>query len=262
MYRNFGEIDLSYEEWKSVLRLSTRWGFTSIRRLALAAIKPPTPYDRLLLARTYSVDDWVVPALSALCERTEPLTLSEARQMEIEDVVLVVTVREGIRSHTLQAKVAEISRYVEAAQAGIRAGCEAFAAPLSIPKRGNSVPTPSPVVQKQATKEEDAPEQGIEQPVSPVATSPVSSKTELTRIKKGVVGKVTVQAGGQPHITKDHQQEVASMRTAKASARGAAATAVFSEAKVVDARGAKLAAPRHGVGTAVSRAEAARTKPN
>ena len=172
MYRNFGEIDLSYEEWKSVLHLSTRWGFASIRRLALTAIKPPTPYDRLLLARTYSVDDWVVPALSALCERTEPLTLSEARQMDIEDVVLVVTVREGIRSRTLQAKVAEVSHYVEAAQAGIHAGCEAFAAPLSTPKRGNSVPTPSPVVQKQAAKEEDAREQGSERPVSPVAASP------------------------------------------------------------------------------------------
>ena len=42
--------------------------------------------------------------------------------------------------------------------------------------------------------------------------------------------------------------------------RGAAATAAFSGAKVVDASGAKLAAARHGVGTAVSRAEAARTK--
>ena len=172
MYRNFGEIDLSYEEWKSVLHLSTRWGFTSIRRLALGAIKPPTPHDRLLLARTHSIDDWVVPALSALCERTEPLTLSEARQMDIEDVVLVVTVRESIRSRTLQAKVAEISRYIEAAQAGIHAGYEAFATSLSIPKRGSSVRTPSPVVRKQSTKEEDAREQGSEHPVSPVAASP------------------------------------------------------------------------------------------
>jgi hypothetical protein len=260
VYRNFGEIDLSYEEWKSVLHLSTRWGFASIRRLALTAIKPPTPYDRLLLARTYSVDEWVVPALSALCERAQPLTISEARQMDIEDVVLVVTVREGVRSRTLQARVAEISRYVEAAQAGIHAGCEAFATPLSIPKRGDSVPTPSPVVQKQAAKEEDAREQGSEQPVSPVATSPCRQNTELTQEKKGVVGKVTVQAGGQPHITKDHQREVATMRTAKVSMRGAAGTAAFLGAKVVDARGAKLAAARHGVGTAVSRAEAARTK--
>ena len=166
MYRNFGGTDLSYEEWKSVLHLSTRWGFASIRKLALSTIKPPTPHDRLLLAREYSVDDWVVPALSALCGRTEPLTLSEARQMDIEDVVLVVTVREGIRSRALQAKVAEIWRYVEAAQAGIHAGRGAFAAPLSS----------SPEVQRQATKEEDAREQGSEHPVSPVAASPLSKR--------------------------------------------------------------------------------------
>jgi len=76
---SFEENDLSYEEWKSVLRLSTRWGFASLRKRALSSIEPPTPHDRLLLARTYSVNNWVVPALSALCERTTPLTVSEAR---------------------------------------------------------------------------------------------------------------------------------------------------------------------------------------
>jgi len=101
-----------------VLHLSTRLGFASIRRLALGSIKPPTPHDRLLLARTYSVDDWVIPALSALCERTTPLSLSEARQMSIEDVVLVSTVREDIRGHALQVDLGEIPLRVEAEQLG------------------------------------------------------------------------------------------------------------------------------------------------
>ena len=101
-----------------MLHLSTRWGFASIRRLALGSINPPTPHDRLLLARTYSVDDWVIPALSALCERMTPLSLSEARQMSIEDVVLVSTVREDIRGHTLQVDSAEIPLRVEAEQLG------------------------------------------------------------------------------------------------------------------------------------------------
>ena len=101
-----------------MLHLSTRWGFASIRRLALGSINPPTAHDRLLLARTYSVDDWVIPALSALCERTTPLSLSEARQMSIEDIVLVSTVREDIRSHALQVDPAEIPLRVEAEQLG------------------------------------------------------------------------------------------------------------------------------------------------
>ena len=116
--RNFEGNDFSYEEWKSVLHLSTRWGFASIRKLALSSIKPPTSHDRLLLARTYSVDDWVIPALSALCERMTPLSLSEARQMSIEDVVLVSSVREDIRGHALQVDSAEIPLWVEAEQIG------------------------------------------------------------------------------------------------------------------------------------------------
>jgi hypothetical protein len=115
--RNFEQRDLSYEEWKSVLDLAMCWDFISIRRLALKNIRPPTPHDQLILARTYSVDHWVVPALSALCERETPLSLEEARQMDIEDVVLVATVREDIRSRNLQVDAAEIPRRVEAAQA-------------------------------------------------------------------------------------------------------------------------------------------------
>src|SRR5947208_11752960 len=91
-------------------------GLRSIRRLALASVNPPTAHDLLLLARTYSVDDWVIPALSALCERTTPLSLSEARQMSIEDVVLVSTVREDIRGHALQVDLVEIPLRVEAEQ--------------------------------------------------------------------------------------------------------------------------------------------------
>ncbi|KAI9452806.1 hypothetical protein F5148DRAFT_496055 [Russula earlei] len=116
---SFEENDRSYEQWKSVLHLSTRWGFASMRKLALATINPPTPYDRLLLARTYSVDHWVVPALSALCEKAEPLTFSEAREMDIGDVVLVATVRENIRSHKLQVDAVDVPHHVEAALEGI-----------------------------------------------------------------------------------------------------------------------------------------------
>ena len=54
-----------------------------------------------LLARTYSADRCVIPALSALCEREARLSLDEARQMGIEGVALVETVREDIHSRNL-----------------------------------------------------------------------------------------------------------------------------------------------------------------
>ena len=101
-----------------MLHLSTRWGFASLRKLALKSTTPPTPHDQLVLARTYSVDQWVLPALTALCERTLPLSLDEARQMRMEDVILVATVREEIRGGVLRVDAANIRRHVEVAQAG------------------------------------------------------------------------------------------------------------------------------------------------
>ena len=114
--RNFEEHELTYEQWKSVLHLSTRWGFVSLRKLALRSIKPPTPHDQLILARTYSVEHWVLPSLTALCSRTLPLSLGEARQMSMEDVILVATLREGIRGEALRVDATDIPRHVAEAE--------------------------------------------------------------------------------------------------------------------------------------------------
>jgi len=169
MHRNFEQHDLSYEEWKSVLHLSTRWDFASIRRLALNNIQPPTPYDRLLLARTYSVDHWVVPALSALCERRAPLSLDEARQMNIEDVVLVATVREDIRSHAVQVDAAEIPRRVEAAQAGKLVHVDGVGVSPAVPTSGFVEQASSFVDQKRASESQGTEKGGSEFPVGLVA---------------------------------------------------------------------------------------------
>lgn len=149
-----------------MLHLSTRWDFSSIRRLALNNIQPPTPHDRLLLARTYSVDDWVNPALSALCERSAPLSLDEARQMGIEDVILVATVREDIRSHALQVDAAEIPRRVEAAQAGkLLDRIDGFDV---VPASGSVGQASSPASQKRISKGHDTDESDGEVLVSPI----------------------------------------------------------------------------------------------
>ncbi|KAI9452801.1 armadillo-type protein [Russula earlei] len=154
---NFGEIDLSYEQWKSVLHLSTLWAFPSLRKWALSYMMPPTPHDQLLLARAYSVRDWVVPALSALCRRRAPLSLDEAIQMDIKDVVLVNTVREDIRHPALQVDVDEIPLRVEAAQARLHAdAAEGVVVPPAILQRGAVGQSPLPVVLKQASKKGDS----------------------------------------------------------------------------------------------------------
>ncbi|KAH9174990.1 hypothetical protein EDB89DRAFT_2140865 [Lactarius sanguifluus] len=93
----FEAHELTYEQWKSVLYLSTRWGFPSLRKHTLNSITPPTSHDQFVPSRTYSVDHWVLPVLTALCKRSWPLCLDAARQMSMEDVVLVAMVREEIR---------------------------------------------------------------------------------------------------------------------------------------------------------------------
>jgi hypothetical protein len=167
--RNFERCDLSSEEWKYVLHLSTRWDFASIRRLALKKIQPPTAHDQLILARTYSVDHWVVPALSALCERETPLSLEEARQMDIEDVVLVAIVREDIRTHGLQVDAAEIPHRVEAAQEGKLVHVDSVSVSPAVPMNGAVEPASSSVDQKRTPKDQDTKNSGSQVPVSLVA---------------------------------------------------------------------------------------------
>jgi len=79
----------------------------------LKSIEPPNAFEQLVIARNCGVDDWILPALSALCERRLPLSLEEARQMDIEDVVLIATVREEIRSNGLPIDTAGIPRHIE-----------------------------------------------------------------------------------------------------------------------------------------------------
>ena len=152
-----------------MLHLSTCWDFTSIRRLVLNNIQPPTPRDRLTLARIYSVDHWVIPALSALCERKAPLSLDEARQMDIEDVVLVATVREDIRSRNLQVGAAEIPHRVEVAQAGKPVHFDSVYVSPAVPTNGAVEQASSFLDQEPASKDGDTDETVGEVLVSLVA---------------------------------------------------------------------------------------------
>jgi len=203
--RNFEKKDLSYEEWKSVLHLSTRWGFDSIRELALSSIEPPTIHDRLLLARTYSVDRWVVPALSALCERTTPLTLSEARQLSIEDVVLVSTVREDIRNPTLQVDIAEIplrvNLEIERLGAETAVGLE-IPFRLYIPK----MEVPPPVDLKRAAQDHESDgERSVEEEVSVNVGALIGEPAQFMENSQGEAAAINrIETGGATWLMAHH----------------------------------------------------------
>jgi hypothetical protein len=105
----------TFEEWSAILDLSTRWGFTSIRDLAIRCIRPD-PLKKLLLARKYNIDTWIQPALLELCLRPQPLSLEEARLMDFEDAILVGSVRQTTRTSTLTVGGTGIMNCIQAWQ--------------------------------------------------------------------------------------------------------------------------------------------------
>jgi len=125
--RDLDHGDLSTkEEWEGVLKLASRWSFSSLRARALRKLDALiSSYERLLIARAYDVDEWVEEALHGLCTRSESLTLDEANRMQLEDVVFVAEVRERARAsddqswEDLSSKVDEyIVRRRQEAQGG------------------------------------------------------------------------------------------------------------------------------------------------
>ena len=89
--------------------------------------------------------------------------------MDIEDVVLVATVREDIRSGNLQVDAAEIPRRVEASQAGKPVRIDSVDISPALPTNG-AVEQASPFVdQELATKDRGTDESVGEFPVSLVA---------------------------------------------------------------------------------------------
>jgi hypothetical protein len=108
----------SAADWTSVLRLATRWQFTSFRFLALQTLEPiASPLQKFFLARELDIADWLLPAHVALCLRDESLTLGEMRVLPLEDVHLIVTVRERLHTSNVAATVQDVSQHVHALMA-------------------------------------------------------------------------------------------------------------------------------------------------
>ena len=89
--------------------------------------------------------------------------------MNIEDVVLVATVRENIRSNTLQVDAAEVPRRVEAAQAGKLVYIDSVDVPSAVPTGGAIEKASSSVVATRVSEDYDTNEVDGDVPVSPLA---------------------------------------------------------------------------------------------
>ncbi len=115
--RNYNTLERrTFEQWSAILDLSTQWGFTSIRDLAIRSIRPSDPLKKLILARKNNIDMWIQPALLELCLRPQPLSLEVARLMDFEDVILVGSVRQTARLSTLTVRGTGIMNCIQAWQ--------------------------------------------------------------------------------------------------------------------------------------------------
>jgi len=69
-------------EWTSILRLATKWVFTSLRELAIQRLFGITsPVEKIVLAHTFTIPDWLPNAYADLCKREAPLTIDEGRDL-------------------------------------------------------------------------------------------------------------------------------------------------------------------------------------
>jgi hypothetical protein len=105
----FGKYALTtLHEWTSILHLASKWSFKSMRSLALQELLPlASPVDKIVLGRKYGFDDWLIPAFVAVCARAEPLSLSEAKLLDVEDVALIFQARERGRGSSMPLATAE-----------------------------------------------------------------------------------------------------------------------------------------------------------
>jgi hypothetical protein len=75
--------DLTTEEWKAVLALSTAWVFDSVRKVAIKQLNKARfdSVDRLVLAVKYHIDEWVVDTMNKIAQREEPLDITDADRL-------------------------------------------------------------------------------------------------------------------------------------------------------------------------------------
>ncbi|KAF5317260.1 hypothetical protein D9611_003676 [Ephemerocybe angulata] len=95
------ELTLSKDEWLAVLKLSSKWRFNSIRKLAIERLSPLSgmkPSERIRLGREYAVESWLLSGYEELVTRKAGIAKEEVPLVGWETVHELWGVREMWRS--------------------------------------------------------------------------------------------------------------------------------------------------------------------
>lgn len=97
-YLTFGLTSVA--QWKAVLKVAQKFQSPAIRAMAVdrlnGLVLELSPLDRMVIARQYDIEEWLVSALSGLAVRNTPLEYGEIKRMLPEDVARVTAAREDI----------------------------------------------------------------------------------------------------------------------------------------------------------------------
>jgi hypothetical protein len=100
MYRTLwpDKSALSFDAWISILRLSTRWSFKDLRQIANEELAKrlinADPMQMLVLGEECQVSALLAYGIQELALRKDPLTLGEAGQLSLQNVLLISRLRE------------------------------------------------------------------------------------------------------------------------------------------------------------------------
>ncbi|KAM6502674.1 hypothetical protein JOM56_002651, partial [Amanita muscaria] len=85
----------STEEWISILKLASKWGFETLQSRAISKIERilTSPVDMVVLGRQYNIPNILLLGYATLCQGTTPLSSEEGRRLGVEDVVNIYRIR-------------------------------------------------------------------------------------------------------------------------------------------------------------------------
>ncbi|TFY63235.1 hypothetical protein EVG20_g6400 [Dentipellis fragilis] len=69
--------------------------------------------DKVVLERAYGIESWLRPGFVALCDREQLPTREEGLRLRASDILLIMTVREGMRARRLDASRSELEVMVD-----------------------------------------------------------------------------------------------------------------------------------------------------
>ncbi|KAF8331241.1 hypothetical protein F5887DRAFT_1074552 [Amanita rubescens] len=86
------------EEWQSVLKLTSLYEMTQVKKFAIKKMDPlliTLPALQIQLARTYDIQEWLAPGFLRLAHRIKPLDEEDARLVGLSDSFKICALREN-----------------------------------------------------------------------------------------------------------------------------------------------------------------------